>query len=133
MPFQSGRVAIRPTRLSQTFPLRSSHAANASARGQRRAIYASPPAELTGFALVVDCRGAGCGGERSYAIAALGAAAAAGGAGVAAAGSQPFRTGILRRVSGKKLRLYRRVFLNFCTLWLPRISSDLAQRREWCA
>ena len=43
-------------------------AANASARGQRSAILASPRRELTGFALVVDCRGAGCGGERYYAI-----------------------------------------------------------------
>jgi hypothetical protein len=48
-------------------------AANASARGQRTAILASPLAELTGFALVVDCRGARCGGERSYAITALAA------------------------------------------------------------
>ena len=48
-------------------------AANASARGQRHAILASPLAELTGFDLVVDCGGAGCGGERSYAITALGA------------------------------------------------------------
>jgi hypothetical protein len=48
-------------------------AANASARGQRHAILASPLGELTGFVLVVDCRGAQCGGERSYAITALGA------------------------------------------------------------
>ena len=46
-------------------------AANASARGQRHAILASPRTELTGFALVVDCGGAGCGGDRLYAIAAL--------------------------------------------------------------
>ena len=44
-------------------------AANASARGQRLAILASPLTELTGYALVVDCRGADCGGQRSYAIA----------------------------------------------------------------
>jgi hypothetical protein len=43
-------------------------AANASARGQRHAILASPLAELTGGVLVVDCRGARCGGERSYAL-----------------------------------------------------------------
>ena len=48
-------------------------AANASARGQRSAILASPLRELTGFVLAVDCRRAGCGGERSYAITALGA------------------------------------------------------------
>jgi hypothetical protein len=48
-------------------------AANASARGQRHAILSSPRRELTGFALVVDCRGAQCGGQRSYAITALGA------------------------------------------------------------
>jgi hypothetical protein len=48
-------------------------AANASARGQRHAILASPLGELTGFVLTVDCRGAQCGGERSYAIAALAA------------------------------------------------------------
>jgi len=43
-------------------------AANASARGQRRAILASPLGELTGFVLTVDCRGPQCGGERSYAL-----------------------------------------------------------------
>jgi hypothetical protein len=48
-------------------------AANASARGQRHAIMASPLNELTGFELAVDCRGAGCGGERSYSITALAA------------------------------------------------------------
>jgi hypothetical protein len=36
-------------------------AANASARGQRHAILASPLHEPTGFALVVDCRLAWCG------------------------------------------------------------------------
>jgi hypothetical protein len=46
-------------------------AANASARGQRHAIVASPLRELTGFVLVVDCGGAQCGGERSYALTAL--------------------------------------------------------------
>jgi hypothetical protein len=48
-------------------------AANASARGQRHAILASPLAELTGFVLTVDCRGAQCGGERTYAVIALAA------------------------------------------------------------
>jgi hypothetical protein len=48
-------------------------AANASARGQRHAIMTSPLRELTGFSLTVDCRGAQCGGERSYAITTLGA------------------------------------------------------------
>ena len=48
-------------------------AANASARGQRHAILRSPLAELTGFVLIVDCRGAQCGGERSYALTALAA------------------------------------------------------------
>ena len=46
-------------------------AANASARGQRAAILASPLRQLTGFYLAVDCRTAGCGGERSFAIAEL--------------------------------------------------------------
>ena len=48
-------------------------AAKGSARGERAAILASPLREQTGFALAVDCRGARCGGERSYAIAALSA------------------------------------------------------------
>jgi hypothetical protein len=48
-------------------------AANASPRGQRLAILASPLAELTGFALAVDCRGPRCGGERTYTLAALAA------------------------------------------------------------
>ena len=46
-------------------------AANASARGQRHATLASPLAELTGFALAVDCLGRGCAGERTYAITGL--------------------------------------------------------------
>jgi hypothetical protein len=46
-------------------------AANASARGQRAAILASPLHELTGFCLAVDCMAAGCGGERTYAVASL--------------------------------------------------------------
>ena len=46
-------------------------AANASARGERAAILASPLRQLTGFYLAVDCRTAGCGGERSFAIAEL--------------------------------------------------------------
>jgi hypothetical protein len=46
-------------------------AANASARGQRAAILASPLHQLTGFYLAADCRSAGCGGERSFAIAEL--------------------------------------------------------------
>jgi hypothetical protein len=48
-------------------------AANASARGQRVAILASPLNELTGFCLAVDCLTPGCAGERSYAIAELAA------------------------------------------------------------
>jgi hypothetical protein len=43
-------------------------AANASARGQRAAIMASPLHQLTGFYLIVDCRSASCGGERAFAI-----------------------------------------------------------------
>jgi hypothetical protein len=43
-------------------------AANASARGQCAAIMASPLHQLTGFYLTVDCRSAGCGGERTFAI-----------------------------------------------------------------
>lgn len=46
-------------------------AANASARGQRAAILASPLHELTGFYLAVDCLGLGCSGRRSFAIAEL--------------------------------------------------------------
>jgi hypothetical protein len=46
-------------------------AANASARGQRAAIVASTLAELGGFCLAVDCVAPECGGERSYAVAAL--------------------------------------------------------------
>ena len=40
-------------------------AANASARGQRVAILASPLHQLTGFYLAVDCRSTSCDGERS--------------------------------------------------------------------
>jgi hypothetical protein len=46
-------------------------AANASARGQRVAILASPRKELIGFCLTVDCGAPGCGGARSFAIAEL--------------------------------------------------------------
>src|ERR1700722_20237333 len=46
-------------------------AANASARGQRAAILASPLHELTAFYLSVDCRSARCGGERQFAVAEL--------------------------------------------------------------
>jgi hypothetical protein len=46
-------------------------AANASARGQRAAILASPLSELSGFCLVVDCLVRGCGGERTFAVADL--------------------------------------------------------------
>jgi hypothetical protein len=51
-------------------------AANASARGQRVAILAGPLAELTGFALAVDCLSPRCGGERNYSVTALAAATA---------------------------------------------------------
>ena len=47
-------------------------AANASARGQRAAIFASPLHELTGFYLAVDCRTPRCNGERAFAVAELG-------------------------------------------------------------
>ena len=40
-------------------------------RPARLAIMASPLAELSGFALAVDCRGPQCGGERTYTLAAL--------------------------------------------------------------
>ena len=43
-------------------------AANASARGQRAAILASPLSELTGFSLTVDCLRPGCSRERTFAI-----------------------------------------------------------------
>jgi hypothetical protein len=46
-------------------------AANASARGQRAAIIASPLHELTGFYLAVDCLAPRCNGERSFAVAEL--------------------------------------------------------------
>jgi hypothetical protein len=46
-------------------------AANASARGQRIAILASPLHELTGFYLAVDCLAPCCKGERTFAIAEL--------------------------------------------------------------
>ena len=46
-------------------------AANASARGQRAAILASPLHELTGFCLAVDCLPSGCHGERTFAVAEL--------------------------------------------------------------
>ncbi len=46
-------------------------AANASPRGQRSAILATPLADLTGFNLAVDCLTPGCRGERAFAIAAL--------------------------------------------------------------
>jgi hypothetical protein len=41
-------------------------AANASTRGQRAAILASPLSELTGFCLAVDCMTLGCTGERTF-------------------------------------------------------------------
>ena len=64
-----GAFSIRPRRL---FILCSGMAAaNASARGQRAAILASPLHELTGFYLAVDCLAAGCNGERRFAIAEL--------------------------------------------------------------
>jgi hypothetical protein len=43
-------------------------AANASARGQRAAILASPLHELTGFYLAVDCLAPRCNGERAFAV-----------------------------------------------------------------
>ncbi len=43
-------------------------AANASPRGQRVAILASPLAELTGFCLVLDCLTRGCSGQRTLAM-----------------------------------------------------------------
>ena len=46
-------------------------AANASARGPRSAILASPLHELTGFYLAVDCLAPQCSGERSFAVAEL--------------------------------------------------------------
>ena len=46
-------------------------AANATPHGQRVAILASPLRELDGFRLAVDCRSAGCRGERTYLVAEL--------------------------------------------------------------
>jgi hypothetical protein len=63
-------ASIRPGRnVPFMFPIMA--AANASARGQRAAILASPLHELTGFLLVVDCLAPGCNGERSFAVAEL--------------------------------------------------------------
>jgi hypothetical protein len=46
-------------------------AANASARGQRSAILASPLHELTGFCLAVDCLNPDCRRDRMFAVAEL--------------------------------------------------------------
>src|SRR3984957_21252160 len=46
-------------------------AANASARGQRTAILASPLHELAGFYLAVDCLAPRCNGERTFTVAEL--------------------------------------------------------------
>jgi hypothetical protein len=46
-------------------------AANASARGQRAAILASPLHELSGLYLAVDCLAPRCTGERAFAVAEL--------------------------------------------------------------
>ena len=46
-------------------------AANASTRGQRAAILASPLHELTGFYLAVDCLAPECRGGRAFAVAKL--------------------------------------------------------------
>jgi hypothetical protein len=46
-------------------------AANASRRGQRIAILASPLSKLVGFNLTVDCLTPECAGGRAYAIAGL--------------------------------------------------------------
>jgi hypothetical protein len=46
-------------------------ATNASPRGQRVAILASPLRELTGFCLVVDCLGPRCERERTFPISEL--------------------------------------------------------------
>ena len=48
-------------------------AANASARGQRNAILASPLHELSGFYLAVDCASPECRRDRTFAIADLAA------------------------------------------------------------
>jgi hypothetical protein len=55
------------------FSLCSIHmaAANASARGQRAAILASPLSELTGFNLMVDCLSPSCARARTFAVADL--------------------------------------------------------------
>jgi hypothetical protein len=53
-------------------------AANASARGQRAALLASPLHELTGFYLAVDCLAPRCNGERTFAVADLATGSLAG-------------------------------------------------------
>jgi hypothetical protein len=60
-------AAIRP--ILVFYLCSATAAANASARGQRAAILASPLHELTGFYLAVDCLTPGCNGERTFAIA----------------------------------------------------------------
>src|SRR6202021_3929127 len=57
--------------LGQGARLLTMAAANASARGQRAAIFASPLHELTGFYLAVDCLAPRCNGERTFAVAEL--------------------------------------------------------------
>jgi hypothetical protein len=73
LPWPNGPAPNNRTRNRLMFPLRSHAmaAANASARGQRAAILASPLRDLTGFCLAVDCLAPGCGGERAFAVAEL--------------------------------------------------------------
>ena len=69
---QAGREGVRRLdRHQSSLYVLTMAAANASARGQRAAILASPLHELTGFCLAVDCLAVECRGERTFAIAEL--------------------------------------------------------------
>jgi hypothetical protein len=70
-PSGQGTAHADSTAADVPFMFPTMAAANASARGQRAAILASPLHELTGFYLAVDCRTPGCNGERTFAIAEL--------------------------------------------------------------
>jgi hypothetical protein len=68
---QATFVRIRPLTRRPPLYVPQMAAANASARGQRAAILASPLHELTGFYLAVDCLAPRCNGERTFAVAEL--------------------------------------------------------------
>lgn len=63
-------------------------AANATPRGQRHAVLTSAAADFIGWRLAIDCGGQLCGGERTYAVAAL----------LALHGQPPTMAGMVRRL-----------------------------------